>query len=888
MTSSIQEKTRTQSLATDSPWALEGPTLLDIFEVTLQDGLSQEQVESRQAQYGTNTITTQKPPSWLTIFIRQFKNLLVGLLAVSAIVAGITGDVLDAIAILLVLAVNSLIGFVTEVRAVTSMESLRKMGQTLSRVLRKKGQTLISSTDLVPGDILLFEAGDVITADCRIIESHNLYVDESALTGESVPVEKAGELILEPSTGISGRQNMLMKGTHITKGVCKAVVTSIGMNTELGKIATLTTTAKEEITPLEQRLDRLGRKLLWLTLIVSVLILVSGLLTGKDPIVMLQTAIALAVATVPEGLPIVATIALAKGLWTMANKNALINRLSAVETLGATSIIVTDKTGTLTENKMTVSEIVTDEGLFKIKGEAQSKRLKIFTSDGQPLSFSSMGSSFRRFVEVAGLCNDAQYGSSEMEIGDPMEIALLRFAVDTIDGEFSLTERYPRIYEVPFDSKTRMMATLHRRDSQIFVAAKGAPEALLSRCTLDEEQKIQWLRKNDELAAKSLRVLAIAYKVNHQESEDVFTDLTFLGLVGLLDPARHDVPNSISQCQKAGIRVIMATGDQSGTAVKIASEIGLPHETLQPISGMDLSEPWSEELVARLQKTSIFSRVSPEQKLRLVEHFQKQGAVVAMTGDGVNDAPALKKADIGVAMGLRGTQVAREASDMILKDDRFETIVFAIEQGRIIYSNIRKFVIYLLSCNISEVFVVGLASIFSSKLPITPLQILFLNLVTDVFPALALGMGRGDSTYLSKPPRGFEEKILEKPHWYFIFFYGGLITAIVLGLFYYCTFWLRMDADKVVTMSFLTLGLSQVFHVFNLKKSGSSYFSNEITNNPYVWAAVVFCIILFFGSVQVPFVQFALNLVPLTIFEWLVVFGCSFVPFLGQLVVRLK
>ncbi len=873
----------------DYPWTITPQAIFKKLEIDPETGLTTKQIKQGQAKFGLNKITTQMPPSWAYIFFRQFKSLLVALLAIAALVAGMTGDFLDAIAIVLVLLVNSLIGFVTEVRAISSMESLRKMGQSLARVLRNGNQQLISSEELVPGDILLLEAGDVITADSRIIKSHNLNVDESSLTGESVPVEKEGDLQLSVTVALSERANMLMKGTSITKGVCTAVVTGTGMNTELGKIAILANRAEEEITPLEKRLDRLGKKLLWLTILISISVFLSGLLTGKDPILMIQTAIALAVATVPEGLPIVATIALAKGLWTMARENALINRLSAVETLGATSVIVTDKTGTLTENVMTVSEIFTEEGRFSASLNTDLQKLELF-NQGEHLHFSKFPLQLKNLVMMTGLCNDAQFNVNEPSIGDPMEIALLRFFLDTIGLELNLKEQYPRVSEVPFDSQTKMMATLHRQKDKILVAIKGAPESVISNSNLCQEEKEKWREQNHQMARQGLRVLGVASREIPImcEDEDIYNDLTFWGLVGLIDPARQDVPVAIAKCRQAGIRVVMATGDQAGTAVKIASDIGFASDTLMPVSGSDLLEPWSDELKSRLDKTSIFSRVSPEQKLRLVEYYQKQGYVVAMTGDGVNDAPALKKADIGVAMGMRGTQVAREASDMVLKDDRFQTIVFAVEQGRVIFANIRKFVIYLLSCNISEVFVVGIASVFSSQLPITPLQILFLNLVTDVFPALALGMGKGDETYLSRPPRGAEEKILEKTHWYFIFFYGSLITLTVLGLFYVYAFILKSSFEKVVTISFLTLGISQVFNVFNLRKSGSSFFSNDITKNTHIWGAVLFCVAVFLASVHIPFVQVALDLVPLTTFEWFIVIGSSFIPMLGQFFLRLR
>ncbi len=885
-------------------WTLSKTECLERLQVDPEKGLDSTTVNSRRDIFGRNQIAVQAAPSWFSIFIRQFKSLLVGLLFIAALVAALSGEYLDAIAISLVLIINALIGFVTEMRAISSMEALKKIGQTRTRVIRDGESKLIPSEELVPGDLLVLEAGDVVTADARLIEASNLSVDESALTGESMPVDKIAEQVLAEDATISARQNMLMKGTHISRGSSLSVVCATGMDTEVGTIADLTSKSEEEITPLEERLDKLGRKLIWLTLIIAIFILISGVLSGKDLVLMLQTAIALAVATVPEGLPIVATIALAKGLWSMAQKNALINRLSAVETLGATSTIVTDKTGTLTENRMEVTEILTSEGEYFTKGDKDSEKVEIKNSKGERLAFTEVSSVLKKLIKVLGLCNNAQYRAGKESIGDPMEIALLRFSVKSTSDELNLSEEYPRILEIPFDTETKMMATHHKLNEGTFVAVKGAPEAIFACSTqvlskpnsvepLSEEQIRKWREHNESLASQGLRVLGVAYKIEKKSNFDSYDELILLGLVGLLDPAREDVPDSIEKCHHAGVRVIMATGDQIGTATKIASNIGLikkDQKESASLSGFELPphESWEETFSEQLDQALIFSRVSPEQKLRLIEYYQRKGHVVAMTGDGVNDAPALKKADIGIAMGIRGTQVAKEASDMVLKDDRFGTIIDAIKQGRIIFSNIRKYVVYLLSCNISEVFIVGLSSMLSSQLPITPLQILFLNLVTDVFPALALGMGKGDDSYLEKPPRDANERILERRHWIFITLYGSLMTIIVLAVFLTSMWKLELPIEKVVTLSFLTLGLSQVFHVFNLRKRGSNFFSNDITKNPHIWGAIVLCSVLLFASTYIPFLQETLTLVPLSLNEWLIVVGISLTPWLGQIFYKLE
>lgn len=866
-------------MLSQSPWTLSSDQVLKQLDVDPSQGLSEETAQFYLQKYGRNKIGISETPGPLSVLVRQFRGLLVGLLLVAAAISIFVGDWFDALAIFAVLLVNAFIGFVTEMRALNAMESLKNLTKTHTRVLRGGDQKHIFSEELVPGDIIFLEAGDVVAADGRIVANYNLSVDESPLTGESMPVDK-NEEVFEEKTPLSERLNMLISGTHITRGTAMAVITSTGMKTELGKIAQLTSEAKEEITPLEKRLDRLGRRLVVLTIFIAAVITVTGILSGKEILVMLQTAIALAVATVPEGLPIVATMALAKGLWAMAKENALINRLSAVETLGATSVIITDKTGTLTENQMTVSRISTTGEELDVK--------KMKSPLDQP--------AVKKLLEVITLCNDASLSPSGDSLGDPMEVALLRFSQKFVD-KTSLPERTS---EIPFETKTKMMATIHKSGEKWLYAVKGAPEAVIERCTgiLDEkgktllmsaELKKTWTRKNEILAEKGLRVLAIAFKEELQPS-DPYERLILLGLVGFIDPVREGIPEAIESCQKAGIRVVMATGDQIGTAVTIANDIGLPQEFIHPLSGADLpdSESWSEEQKERLNRTSVLCRVSPEQKLRLVEFYQSQGHVVAMTGDGINDAPALKKADIGVAMGLRGTQVAREASDMVLKDDRFTTIISAVQQGRIIFSNIRRFVIYLLSCNLSEVLIVGIASMISAKMPITPLQILFLNLVTDVFPALALGMGKGDKTYLDRPPRATSEKILENRHWQFILFYGGLMTALVLGVFYISQTHFGFSIEKTVTIAFLTLGLSQVFHVFNLRKKGANLFVNDITRNPHIWGAVVLCVLLLFASSQLSLISKPLALTPLDPLEWLCILGLSLCPLLGQLFLKME
>ncbi len=823
---------------------MESQEVLATLQVDPNFGLNPESVQQRLEKFGPNRFETYQAPSAYRIFIRQFKSLLVGLLFLASIVSLVTGEWLEAAAILGVLFLNGFLGFISEFRALRSMEALRKLGQVQARIVRDKEEQQIAAEDLVPGDIVLLEAGDVVSSDARIFKSNNLSVDESMLTGESVPVDKIAEVLGGKNLSISERSNMIWKGTHITRGTGRAVVVKTGTQTELGRIAELTSEAKEETTPLEKRLDQLGKKLMFITLVIAVSIAISGILGGKELGLMLQTAIALAVATVPEGLPIVTTIALARGLWIMAKKNALIKRLSAVETLGATSVIITDKTGTLTENKMAVANVRT---------RGRDHRMPIESN-------SESGESLEEIIRVVDLCNNAKEAGATETFGDPMEVALHTFAAEFFSATESPQNDLPRVKEIPFDSKSKMMATVHQRSNDFYYAVKGAPESVIASSNVSESEKTFWRRENEHLAFEGLRLLGVASKTASSPKENPYASLKFLGLVGLIDPARPDVACAIEKCKAAGIQVIMATGDQHGTATKIAHDVGL---------------------------SEIFSRVSPEDKFDLVKSYQEKGHIVAMTGDGVNDAPALKKADIGIAMGMRGTQVAQEASDMVLRDDRFETIVSAIHHGRVIYSNIQRFVVYLLSCNISEVFVIGIAIIFSDQLPITPLQILFLNLVTDVFPAMALGLGTGDASYLKQRPRPNTESILERTHWQFIFFYGGIITISVLAIFYLSLSRFQVSPEKANTLAFLTLGISQLFLVFNLRKRGSSVYRNDVTQNPFVWIALALCLMIFGLSVQWSWLQETLGMTALTGLEWAAVLLFSLLPLVGQRLIML-
>lgn len=851
-------------------------------------GLAPEEVQRKRKRYGPNRLREHKERSAWSVMVDQFKSLIIILLVVAAVVALLYGQMLEGMAIIAVIFINAALGFATEYRAVKSMEALHKMGGVRCRVRREGEVRTVSAEQLVPGDVVLVEGGDVMTADLRLVEASKLQADESALTGESVPVDKGIESV-DAGVPLAERSCMLFKGTSVTRGAGTGVVTSTGMNTELGGITRLVQEAEEERTPLERRLDRLGNRLIWVTLAITVFVAGSGILAGKEWLLMVETGIALAVATIPEGLPIVATIALARGMHRMARRNALVNRLSSVETLGATNLIFTDKTGTLTENRMTVRELRTAGGrtLLEQNGVEPIKLQEHF----DPLQAVPA----KAMVWVSLLCNNASLGESGTSSGDPLEVALLRAGETFGLNREAVLQYFPEVHEDAFDPETRMMATWHRAGEALWVAVKGAPEAVIG-CSkhvltgeglkpLKKKEREHWENENEAMARSGLRVLAVALKKAESRKESAFENLVLAGLVGLADPPREDVKPAIEQCKAAGIRVVMGTGDHAVTARNIAASVGLVEDEQAPVISSHELETVLERANHREQhEVQIFARISPKQKLDLIEHYQNRGYIVAMTGDGVNDAPALKKADIGIAMGQRGTEVAREASDMVLQDDAFSTIVAAIEQGRVIFGNIRRFVYYLLSCNVSEVLVVGLASLLSAPLPILPLQILYLNLVTDIFPALALGMGQGEKNIMLRPPRDPGEAILTRRHWLGITGFSLLITAAVLGAMFYALHVLDLPREEAVTISFLTLALSQLWHVFNMRGVQTGFIWNEITRNRYVWGAIVLCLALIAIAVWLPGLAYVMQITPPDANGWILILAASLIPWLlGQL-----
>lgn len=881
------------------PWTVSKEEIIDSFEVDPDQGLNEEDVKKQREKFGKNKLQTEKERSALEIAADQFKSLIILLLAVSALLSFLFGDIVEGFAIVAVILINAAIGFFTELRAVRSMEALKELTKVTAKVRREGSKQEINAQEIVPGDILVLSGGDVVTADARLIEKSKLRVNESALTGESLPVEKVLESLPE-DTPLADRSNMVFKGTAVARGSGEAVVVQTGMETELGNISSLVQKAEEEVTPLQKRLDALGRNLIWVTLGLAALVAISGWLSGRDLRLMIETSIALAVASIPEGLPIVATIALARGMQRMAKKNALINKLSSVETLGATSVIITDKTGTLTENQMTVTEIALEEGTVEVGGEGLEVEGGFTWQDRSPEE--NMTPVLEDLLKVGVLCNNAtlnfENGEVDNTIGEPMEVALKILGQKADFSRDSLTENMPEVRKVAFEQETKMMATIHKMDDgEHFYAIKGSPEAVVNAAIkvavpdgtveMDESKKNNWLEKNESIANRGLRMIAIAKKTADSDEEEPYQDLTFLGLVGLMDPPREEVRSAIDRCKSAGIRVIMATGDHGETAREVAKAVNLVESDETPyLLGRDLVDidDLSDEKRDQYLNTQIFARVNPEQKLDLISLHQDHGSIVAMTGDGVNDAPALKKADIGVAMGQRGTQVAKEAADMVLENDFFGTIVDAVEQGRTIFNNIRKFVLYLLSCNVSEIMVVTLASVLNMPLPILPLQILFLNLVTDVFPALALGVGEGDPQLMKEKPRDASEPIMTNRHWMTMGVFGVLITGAVLLGMTYALNRLGFDESRSTTISFLILASAQLWHVFDMRENGTNIFNNEITRNKFVWFALLITISLLLLAVYVPFLADILSLTNPGLNGWLVVLAASFSPMIiGQI-----
>ena len=833
------------------------------LETDLSKGLSNEEVQKRREKYGLNELKAKKKKSLFQKFLDQFKDFSIIILIIAAIVSGIVGvaegeGVTDTIIILIVVIVNAIIGVSQEAKAEKSLEALQKLTDHASKVLRNGEVTVVPAKELVPGDIVVLDTGDYIPADLRIIEAVNLKSQESSLTGESVPVEKTIDKIEEKEVGIGDRINMLFSSSLVTYGRGKGIVVETGMTTEVGKIAGMLDNTEEQITPLQEKLNKLGKTLGIAALAICVVIFIIGLIQGKEPIHMFMTAVSLAVAAIPEGLVAVSTIVLAIGVQKMVKKNAIVKRLPAVETLGSSTVICSDKTGTLTKNQMTVEKIFINSNTKDIEQYKDSNDLDL-----------------EKLVLANMLCNDTKISSDGTLTGDPTETALVDMGF-TLDFEPSIYDEMPRIGEVPFDSDRKLMTTINEVNGKYIVYTKGGVDELLARCNSyllngeikqDLENYSKIVRENNEKMAKeALRVLSCAYKeIDHkptdEEIKNIENDLIFVGMVGMIDPPREEAKKAVEKCKTAGIKTVMITGDHKITATAIAKKLGILENEDEAITGQDLENMSDEELEKNVRHYSVYARVSPEHKVRIVRAWQKNGEIVAMTGDGVNDSPALKQANIGCAMGMVGTDVAKEAADVILTDDNFATIVSAVEEGRRIYDNILKVIQFLLSSNVGEIVVLFLATLFTplfanwfgitdiSHLEILlPIHILWINLVTDSLPALALAFDPANKDIMNRKPNKPGKGVFTKGMTLRVIYQGVMIGLLTLGAFMIglattteAIDGLTLDESKIEvgqTMAFVTLALSELVHVFNVRNNKQSVFKTGILNNKKLLLAV--------------------------------------------------
>lgn len=845
-----------------------------------KEGLTSTQAQERLAKNGPNALQEGEKTTLVQKFLNQFKDFMIIVLLAAAVISFFAHegapDPTDAIVILAVVILNAIVGVIQESKAEEAIEALRKMASPVATVLRDGQHVHVKGEDIVVGDIVLLEAGDVVPADMRLLEVSSVKIEEAALTGESVPVEK--DLIVHEGeeVGIGDRSNMAFASTNVTYGRALGVVTATGMETEVGKIAHMLANTEESKTPLQENQDALGRWLTIMILVIAVIIFGIGLLRGNEWTHMLLTAIAIAVAAIPEGLPAISTIILALGTQKMASRNALVRKLPAVETLGGVEVICSDKTGTLTLNQMTVEKMVYNNQIHDAADEID-------------LNLSAL--------RMMNLANDTKI-TEEKLIGDPTETAMVQFGLDKgYDLAADLTKN-PRVAEAPFDSTRKLMSTLHQlADGRILVATKGAPDMLLDRVTQIEEngqvrpitqEDLETLtRLNKEMATQALRVLAIAYKYvdaipSEVDIESVEHDLVFAGLVGMIDPERKEAAAAIAVAKSAGIRTIMITGDHRDTAQAIAKRLGIlrPDQEDGVLTGAELNEISDEELARTIEDYSVYARVSPEHKVRIVKAWQADGKVVSMTGDGVNDAPSLKQADIGVGMGITGTEVSKGASDMVLADDNFETIVVAVEEGRKVFANIQKAVQYLLSANFGEVMTLFIATMAGWSI-LEPIHILWINLVTDVFPAIALGLEEAEADIMNHPPRGKSSNFLSNGVLPSIFYQGFFEGGITLFVYWYATHVAGWSVPTGETMAFATLGLIQLFHAFNVKSVYKSLVTVGPFKNKMFNYAILVSALLLLSVMVIPGLTSVFSVTVLNVEQWMIIFASAFsiVPF---------
>ena len=869
------------------------------LRTSVTHGLTRAEVALRLAQQGPNALVGVKQRSALSIFVHQFRSLIVLLLLAAGGVALALGETIQALAILIVIVVNAVIGFVTEWKAETALEALRKQTVSVAHVLRDGQEQQIPSEELVTGDVTILSAGARVPADGRIAENMQLQLEEAALTGESLAVSKTADVLVDQDAPLGDRINMVHLGTAVTEGRGKFIVTATGMRTELGKIGALIAETGTRGTPLEAKLAQLGRGLLVIVLVLCAVIVVMGWLRGNSFLYMLEVGISLAIAAVPEGLPAVTTMTLALGMQRMARMHALIRRLPAVETLGSTTVICTDKTGTLTRNEMTVRAFQIGGRRVEVSGSGYAP-VGEFSVEGQRID-PGADDPLRFALRIGMLCNDAKVDRSDggaTVLGDPTEAALIIAAEKGGLDRAALERDYPRVAEIPFSAETKRMITLHRTASGKSIAyVKGSPGTLLEASAfqigaagispLTPADRQRWEETNRELAGTALRVLGLAYRELPQgyQDDDLLRDLTFVGQVGMIDPLRDEARSTIATCRAAGIRTVMITGDQPATASEIARQLGIDRDAeghpLRTVHARELTSLDAAGWQTVVADAAVFARASPQHKLRIVEALQLQGHVVAMTGDGVNDAPALKKADIGIAMGIKGTEVAKEAAAMVITDDNFATIVGAVEQGRIIVHNILRFIHYLFSTNFAEIVTVFAAIMLGWPLPLGALQILWINIVTDIFPAMALALEPSAPDVMKRPPRDPKEPLMTRSFVVLIVWQGLLLAGVTLLAFYIGMRWYGTEGvglRHAVTIAFMTLTLTNVFHAFNARSRTRSALTARLFTNGWLWGAVLICLLLQAAAVYAPFLQAVLNTVTLTVADWGVIAACSLTP----------
>ncbi len=876
-----------------------------IQRVDPQHGLHADEVRDRQEEHGPNTLSEGKSISPIALFLNQFKDFMVLVLMGATLISGLLGEYLDAITIVAIIIMNGILGFVQEFRAERSLRALKELSAPIAKVIRDSKRVEVLASELVPGDVVLFEGGDRIPADIRMLETAGLQIEESALTGESVPVHKRTEAIAEDDLPLGDRKNMAYLGTMVTKGSGKGVVVSTGMQTEMGKIADLIQSTETMETPLQHRLEQLGKILIGVAIALTILVVVAGILHGQPTYGMFLAGVSLAVAAIPEGLPAIVTIALALGVQRMIRRKAIVRKLPSVETLGCASVICSDKTGTLTQNKMTVTHLWQGGQLLEVTGEGYDPVGQIM--DGNHKVDIRDNAGLRRLLQIGVSCNNAMLEQVQVSHdgkksakqqrmewtvnGDPTEGALVVLGAKAGLNATHLSALYERLAEFPFDSERKMMSVLLQHQGGRLLYTKGAPDMLLSRCSyilwdgkvipFTDSLRRKVAAANEAMAKHALRVLGCAYReVRSTEACETEADaecgLIFAGLTGMIDPPRKEARQAISKCKAAGIRTVMITGDHQLTAEAIARQLGLLPEKGLVLNGRQLANMSDDELDERVEQVYVYARVSPEHKLRIVKSLQRKGHVVAMTGDGVNDAPAIKSADIGIAMGITGTDVTKEASSLVLSDDNFATIVAAIEEGRGIYENIRKFIRYLLASNVGEIMTMFLAMMMGMPLPLVPIQILWVNLVTDGLPALALGVDQAEDDLMKQKPRSPKENIFARRLGWKI-----VSRGIMIGLCTLAAFWIVLqqsnDLATAQTVAFATLVMAQLIHVFDCRSS-RSIFHRKLLENRTLVLAVLSSVVLMLGVMYLDPLQPIFKTVDLALRDWILILVMSAVP----------